>query len=93
MLFFIIYPKSFDKAGSKEWILPAGLTHLHLRGPGNGQSEGTSLDVLVIQAESQGEVSLFGYCVYKLIGSVLVVYYFTINDASVRGEHLLDHMG
>lgn len=63
-------------------------SHLHLGQPADLQLEGASLDVLVVQAERQGEVSVLGDDVDELVGSVLVVDQLAVHDAAVRREDL-----
>lgn len=46
--------------------------------------------MLVIQTNSQREISFFGYNVHKLVSPILVIHDLSIYDAAVWREHLVD---
>lgn len=63
-------------------------THLHLGHLADCQFERTSLDVLVVQTESQREIALLWHDVHELVRPVLVVEYFPVHYAAIWCEHL-----
>lgn len=66
----------------KTWL------HLYFWDPADSQFEGASFDVLVVQTESQWEITLLRHNVHKLISPILVVHYFPVHYAAIWGEHL-----